>query len=311
VMITKEAQGVKQAVVTDRLSITGRYAVVTERPAAENRDAERAGSKGDAAYGRQTGRWFFSSKLTQFQKEELRTGLGDAPAGFDVLLRTKARGAAPEDILEEINAAARKLTAIRQEASGGKAYSVLYRPPQFYETMLRDLPVLPDRVFSDLPSVVESLKTFCPETEAYEDRTMTLAERFGLDREIEKLNRKVVWLKSGAYLVIEQTEALTAIDINSGHSRRGRNAEETCREINQEAIAEAARQIRLREIGGMILVDLMKNQSEEEAEELLKYAREELKKDRRHAEAYDITRLGLLEIVRQKTAPPLAEILGE
>ena len=288
VMITKDEQGIKQAVVTDRLSVTGRYTVVAEN-------------------SEEKGRLSFSSKLTRSEKEKLKAGIEEVPDGFDILLRTNARKAVAEEIQKEITGAVTALKEIRGKGTQGKAFTVLMRPPEFYVSLLRDFPFAPDKVLSDIPLAAERLKEICPCASLYEERGMTLAERYDLKNAIEKLTQKVSWLKSGAYLVIEPTEALTVIDVNSGHSKKGRSAQETYRNVNFEAVEEAARQIRLRDLSGIILIDLIKMKNEEDFEEVLKFAKEVLKRDRRHAEALDITKAGLLEIVRQKTARPLAE----
>ena len=288
VLITKDAQGVKQAACTDRLTLAGRLAVVTE------------GRRGYA----------FSSKLKYEEREALKKALDPSlAADREVLIRTNARDVPPEAVEEEIRGLADILKGAREKA-GEKAYSVLYRPPAFYDRLLRDFPEVPDRIVSDIPAVVSGFQAAgFDKAELYEETAMTLAERAGLVREIDKLTQRVAWMKSGAYLVIEPTEALISIDVNSGHRTKGRSAAETYREVNYEAIEEAARQIRLRDLSGMILIDLIKMKEDSDKEELLKYAREVFARDRRHTEVADITKLGLLEIIRQKSGAPLAERL--
>ena len=288
VLITKDARGNKQASCTDRLTLAGKYAVVTE------------GRSGFA----------FSSKLGFEERDKLKEALDPSLAAeYEVLLRTNARDASPEDAEEEIRALLDTLKGVRERA-GEKAYSVLCRPTAFYDALLRDLPERPDRILSDIPAVVSGFKeSGFEEAELYEDRSLTLAEKTNLVRDLEKLTQRAAWMKSGAYLVIEPTEALISIDVNSGHRLKGRSAEETYREVNYEAVEEAARQIRLRNLSGMILIDLIKMKSDKDREDLLAYAKDVFRRDRRHTDVLDITKLGLMEIIRQRTGQPLSEIL--
>ena len=121
---------------------------------------------------------------------------------------------------------------------------------------------------------------------------------------------KRVWLKSGGNIIIEPTEALTVIDVNTGKAIQGkRQRETTFYKINVEAAIEAARQIRARNISGIILIDFIDMQDKENEEKLMALFREELKKDKIKTTVIDITKLGLLELTRMKKNPPLWEML--
>ena len=119
-----------------------------------------------------------------------------------------------------------------------------------------------------------------------------------------------MWLKSGAYLVIEKTEAFTSVDVNTGKCERGRHASETYRRINHEAAEEVIRQIILRNLSGMILVDFINMENPDHKEELVNVARKLARRDPLRMEIVDLTPLGIMEIIRRKAERPLSEILG-
>jgi ribonuclease G len=140
--------------------------------------------------------------------------------------------------------------------------------------------------------------------------TLTLAQLFNLEHDLDRLSQKIVWLKSGAYLVIERTEAFVIIDINTGRCTRGKIPEETYRKINLEAGEEILRQLRLRELSGMILIDFINLESEDHREELVNVMKKRARKEHRKTEVIDLTKLGILEMVREKKGKPLDEILS-
>ena len=292
VLITKDAQGVKQAVASDRLSVAGRYTVLTE------------GKKGLA----------FSSKLGADRKQELKELLKEAGVlsgpqsgqEREILVRTNAAGATSREILDELAELEEALRSVHEKAKTAGTYAVLYEPPAFYLTMLRDLPEYPETIMSDIPKVIDAIDG----CQVHHNPCIAFPDYIDLPHTLYKLQQRVAWLKSGAYLVIEPTEALTAIDVNTGHMRRGKKPQETYRQVNEEAITEAARQIRLRNLSGMILIDLIKMKDEEAFQSLVPFAKKAFKDDPVHVDVVDISKLGLLEIIRQKTSAPLGEILG-
>ena len=141
----------------------------------------------------------------------------------------------------------------------------------------------------------------------YEDTGLSLKALYRLEKGLNDALAARVWLKSGAYLVIEPTEALTVIDVNTGKYTGGRDKQETIRKINLEAAREIAGQLRLRNLSGIILVDFVDLDKKEAQEELLLYMRELLKRDSMKAAAVDMTALGLMEITRKKQKKTLAE----
>lgn len=141
----------------------------------------------------------------------------------------------------------------------------------------------------------------------YEDRMLPLKALYRLEKGLDDGLCEKVWLKSGAYLVIEPTEALTVIDVNTGKYTGGSKKQKVIQKINQEAAKEIARQLRLRNLSGIILVDFVDMKEKEAQEELLAFMRELLKKDPMKAAAVDLTSLGLMELTRKKQRKPLLE----
>ncbi len=146
------------------------------------------------------------------------------------------------------------------------------------------------------------------EIKLHEDDNLSLTSLYDLVRQADKALERTVNLKSGGNLVIEPTEALTVIDVNTAKAIRGHSMEETFRKINREAAKMAARLIRLRNLSGIILIDFINMKKEEDTEELISFLKEELAKDPGRAVFHDMTKLGLCEITRKKVSPPLHEI---
>lgn len=164
-----------------------------------------------------------------------------------------------------------------------------------------------DEIVTDSEKIYEDLQKYKPSKKLrlYKDDLLSLPKLYSVDSRMDEALGKRVWLKSGGYLIIEPTEALTVIDVNSGkyEAGKGHSHAETCRKINWEAAAEIAIQLRLRNLSGIILVDFINMEREEEKRELLSYLRDILVK----TTVVDITPLGLVELTRKKTNKPLAE----
>ena len=316
VQVVKDASGRKEPVLTDNIRISGKYAVLSMQAS-------------PAAY---------STKLTPEEKRVLCKWMEDAgrPDGtgslpedaggrslpYGVIVRTNASRARKPDFLDEIGSMAGQMDAIRSSYAKAKKGELLWKPEPFYVQALRDLYEAPDRCFTDIPSVAGELSRFTDQpagTEYPEDgaiyraeagKAFSLPELYGLPHELDRLTQKIVWLKSGAFLVIEQTEAFVSIDVNTGRCTKGRIPEETYRKVNLEAAAEIARQLALRNLSGMILVDFIKLENEDHRDELIHVMQKLVRKDQVRTEAVDLTPLGIMEIVRHKVRKPLAEVLG-
>ena len=172
---------------------------------------------------------------------------------------------------------------------------------------------LPVEIVTDRKEMYDELKTYESERgdklniRFYQDTFLSLSSLYSLEKKLENALSSHVWLKSGGFLVIEPTEALTVIDVNSGKYVAGRDADETFRKINLEAAEEVARQLRLRNLSGIIIVDFINMRSGQYRQELLHHMKELTAKDRISTRIIDITPLGLMEITRKKINKPLRE----
>ena len=297
IQIIRDASGKKTAAATMKLKLPGRFAVL---------------SAGDGSLS-------FSRRLSSEQKDLLRKWMRDVDrSGYSVLLRTSSREAEKADIIREVEELKARWQKLIHDVAYAKAGSLLYQPDPFYIEMLRDLNLKPDRLFSDIPRIAEELlscRPYCQDQDLeydiyYGKKTLPLRTVYNLTQEVRRLTAKNVWLKSGAYLVIEKTEAFTSIDVNTGKCERGRHASETYRRINHEAAEEVIRQIILRNLSGMILVDFINMENPDHKEELVNVAKKLARRDPLRMEIIDLTPLGIMEIIRQKTERPLAEVLG-
>lgn len=154
-------------------------------------------------------------------------------------------------------------------------------------------------------------KGTCPEIRFYQDDMLSLSGLYSVDKKLADALESRVWLKSGAYLVIESTEALTVIDVNSGKYESEKDAHDTYLKINLEAAGEVARQLRLRNLSGIIIVDFINMQLPADKRELLQYLKALVSRDRIPTNVVDITALGLVEITRKKINRPLQEQFSE
>ena len=164
-------------------------------------------------------------------------------------------------------------------------------------------------VLTDLPEAFKELSECFTDVKLYDDTQISLKQLYALETKLKDALAKKVWLKSGAYLVIEQTECLTTIDVNSGKMIQGEQKEEAIRKVNEEAAREVAIQIPLRNLSGMLIIDFINMKQKEKEEQLLKYMKELTATDKL-TKVVDITALGLMELVRKKVNPSLKEQLG-
>jgi ribonuclease G len=177
-----------------------------------------------------------------------------------------------------------------------------------------------DGIYTDIQEIKAQIETCLPYlakqglVHLYEDRAVSLQTLYHIGGNIEKLLSDKVWLPSGANLILEQLETLTFIDVNSAKNLKGsktKDQEAVILSINKEAAREAARQLRLRNISGMILIDFINFSRKESEEELISFLKSELKQDVVPCKFIDLTKLGLVEITRKKTRKSLKEIIDE
>lgn len=223
------------------------------------------------------------------------------------IIRTQAEHAEDAAITREIEGQARLLYSIMKKSEYATQYTCLYHTEVEYIKDIRRLQALQDvEIVTDIPEVTEAI----PKIPLYTDE-YTLTLRYSLASLLEKTLSKRAYLKSGAYLVIEPTEAMTVIDVNSGKSIKGKNAEEQFLKINIEAAKEIARQLRLRNISGIVMIDFINMKEESHNHELMKNLAEYVRTDPVRTTVVDMTKLGLVELTRQKGKRALHEVFSE
>lgn len=295
VQVSREAVKTKAPSVTTNLSLTGKYLVLTT----ENR-----------VLG-------YSSRLKSEQKARLKAWIekwGPLPSGL--IVRTNAGGAEEKELLEEYHRLCEQYHFLTEQAIHRNVCSCVLRSrPAYLTSILGSRSESLKEILTDDRELYEQIREFLLEempkdagkVRLYEDRMLPLKALYRLEKGLADGLCEKVWLKSGAYLVIEPTEALTVIDVNTGKYTGGSKKQKVIQKINQEAAKEIARQLRLRNLSGIILVDFVDMKEKEAQEELLAFMRELLKKDPMKAAAVDLTPLGLMELTRKKQRKPLLE----
>ena len=295
VQVSREAVKTKAPSVTTNLSLSGKYLVLTS---------------GNLRLG-------YSSRLGAGEKERLKIlteNWKEDGAGW--IIRTNAAEACSEALQKEHDVLLAQYDYLRTQAVHRAACScVLKSRPSYLDAVLGSRADVLQEILTDDADLYAQIRQFMememPEDldklRFYEDRMMPLKALYRLEKSLEEALREKVWLKSGAYLVIEPTEALTVIDVNTGKYTGGKKKEDTIRRINREAAAEIARQLRLRNLSGIILVDFIDMALPEDRQELLEEMRLLLRRDPQKAAAVDITALGLMELTRRKQKKTLRE----
>lgn len=293
VQIKKAAVRTKQAVVTLYPELAGRYCVISTKK------CEKGISKKikDPDRTRQ-----LKELLEQYKEEE-----------YGILLRTNAAYATPEEIRSECDKMVEEMHERMEHGRYMACFSLLRGEDPFYVKYINSCRLEElDRIITDDGEICRELQTLYGSlVQYYQDTAYPLDKLLGIQSKLAKAYEKRVWLKSGGNLVIEPTEALTVIDVNTGKAVEGkRNKETTFFKLNCEAAVEAARQIRMRNLSGIILIDFIDMKKTQHQDELMALLRTELAKDKTRTALIDITKLGLVEITRMKKNKPLYEAMG-
>lgn len=293
VQIKKAAVRTKQAVVTLYPELAGRYCVISTKT------CEKGISKKikDPDRTRQ-----LKELLEQYKEEE-----------YGILLRTNAAYATPEEIRSECDKIVEEMHERMEHGRYMACFSLLRGEDPFYVKYINSCRLEElDRIITDDGEICRELQTsYGNLVQYYQDTVYPLDKLLGIQSKLAKAYEKRVWLKSGGNLVIEPTEALTVIDVNTGKAVEGkRNKETTFFKLNCEAAVEAARQIRMRNLSGIILIDFIDMKKTQHQDELMALLRTELAKDKTRTALIDITKLGLVEITRMKKNKPLCEAMG-
>ena len=239
-----------------------------------------------------------------------------------VIIRTAAAGRPKEDIISDLEAFHAIWTDIRQKMESSRAPAVVYREQSLVGKLLRDLadrriPGDPHRQRAGVPARARArqriLPNLAPKVKCY-DKPFPIFEEYGVQAEIDKALKSKVWLKSGGSIVINQTEALVAIDVNTGRyvgKKTSGRLEDTIVKTNLEAVKEIVRQVRLRDLGGIIVLDFIDMEEKKNRQKVLQAVEQELKKDRSPSKALQVSDFGLVIITRKRVKQSLERVLTE
>jgi len=299
VQVAKEPIGTKGARITSHVAIAGRHLVLT-----------LSGSR--VGVSRR-----IDSDRERRRLREIVERVRPRDVGF--IIRTAGEGAREADLEADVKYLVSAWEQIQSQREVARAPAVLYAEPSLPLRVVRDVAGSETRrIVVDNESVYEEMRgfvtRFCaeprPRVELYKG-TRPMFDHFGIEAEIEANLGRKVWLKSGGYLIIDQSEALTAIDVNTGRYVGKRDLEETVLKTNLEAVKEVVRQLRFRNIGGLIIVDLIDMETAENREKVYRAFQEALRQDKAKTNILKISELGLVEMTRKRTRENLVQQLCE
>ena len=307
VIVKKEASGFKKALVSNAVTLQGVYMVLSD-------------SSPGISYSRKLPKELCQKIADWLEGDDSICEAYQAnPAKKShIIVRTAASDCTREAFLSELHFLGAKLQEIVNAPAGNNR--LLYRPSLYGVEYLQRISGCTDaEIVTDQKTVYEELKRHldgsnasCPyRLRFYQDRALSLDTLYHISKYMKEAVQEKVWLRSGGFLMIQKTEALTAIDVNTGKSVHGKDSRKTILHTNKEAALEAARQIRLRNISGMILIDFINLDDAQKREEYHDILREALLKDPVPAEMIDETGLQLVEVVRRRQEPSFAEIITD
>lgn len=298
VQVVRESSKGKPPKVSTKLNFSGKYLVLTSE---------------HTSLG-------ISRKLDAETKKRLREMLKfREKSDFGIVVRTNAAHADICEIEEEYHRLKQEYLNVKETARYRTVYSCLRTELPDYLHVLQGIKEEQmDVIITDDKEIYEQVRSYMEQfprqkctLKYYDDPMLSLNKLYSLDTRIEEGLQERVWLKSGGYLIIQPTEALTVIDVNSGKSIARRKVQEHFLNINLEAAEEITHQIRLRNLSGIIIVDFINMESEEDDEVLMKALRTHARADRVPIQIIGMTRLKLVEITRKKVKKPLFELLNE
>jgi len=300
VQVDKEERGNKGAALTTFISLAGRYLVLMP-------NNPKAGG--------------ISRRIEGEDRNELRDSLSkiEVPSGMGVIVRTAGVGRSAEELQWDLNYLMQLWESIETEGNNTKAPSFLFQESNVIIRAIRDyLRQDVGEVIIDNPEAYELARVFIQQVmpsyaskvKLYED-DIPLFNRYQVESQIETAFEREVKLPSGGSIVIDPTEALVSIDINSSRATKGRDIEETALQTNLEAADEIARQLRLRDMGGLVVIDFIDMQPVRNQREVETRMRNALEMDRARVQVGRISRFGLLEMSRQRLRPSLGETMSK
>jgi ribonuclease G len=299
VQITKEPIGTKGPRVTTQVSLPGRFLVYMP-------DHEHVG---------------VSRKIEdRAERTRLKTLLRELrPKGAGVIVRTVGAEQGKNEFQSDIRYLEQLWMKIGKQSERSRAPALLHQEMEFTTGLIRDIftedvtqLVIDSK--EEHRQIIQYLTTYAPELKTrvkHYRGEAPVFDHFGIENEIEKAMERKVWLKKGGYITIDQTEALVAVDVNTGRFTGKKSQEETILKTNLEAAEEIARQLRLRDLGGIIVLDFIDMEDEGNRKAVLDTLRNRLKRDRARTKAFAVSELGLVEMTRQRQRPSLANYFTE
>ena len=296
VQVEKEERGNKGAALTSFISLAGRYLVLMP-------NNPRGGG--------------VSRRIEGEDRAELREAMSQltVPDGMSIIARTAGIGRSAEELQWDLSYLMQLWTAIDEAASGNQAPLLIYLESSLVIRAIRDY-FQPDigEILIDTDEIYEQASSFMSvvmpdnmsRVKRYQD-DVPLFSRFQIEHQIETAYSRTVTLPSGGAIVIDHTEALVSVDVNSARSTRGSDIEETAARTNLEAADELARQMRLRDLGGLIVIDFIDMESSKNQKDVEQRLKDALRHDRARVQMGKISRFGLLELSRQRLRPALSE----
>jgi len=293
VQVTKEPISTKGPRVSQQVSLPGRYLVYM--PGADHVGVSRKIPSRDERV-----------RLKRILREI-------KPEGGGVIARTAGEGRSKKEFREDLNYLLKMWKKTERRAVSAPAPALVHREMSLATGLIRDLLTEDvDEVIVDSPEVHHEIGMYLESVSpALVNRVrpykgkLPIFDAFRIEPEIEKLFERKVWLKHGGYIVIDQAEALVAIDVNTGRFVGKRNQEDTISKTNLEAAREISRQLRLRDIGGIIVLDFIDMETEVNKKAVLEELRRNLKRDRSRTKTFAVSELGLVEMTRQRERPSL------
>ncbi|PZQ45900.1 MAG: ribonuclease [Micavibrio aeruginosavorus] len=302
IQVSKEERGNKGAAVTTYLSMPGRYCVLMP-------NSPRGGG--------------VSRKIASFKdRKRMKEMLDDlqVPDGMSVILRTAGVTRTKVEIKRDLDYLTRLWNTIREHTLKSVAPALIYEEGNLIKRAIRDLY---SRDIEDVyvsgeegyKNAKEFMKMLMPshakKVQEYKNDRVPMFHKFGVENQIADMGEPTVNLKSGGYLVINPTEALVSVDVNSGRATKERHIEDTALKTNLEAADEVARQLRLRDLGGLVVVDFIDMEDRRNNRKVEQRLRDALSNDRARIQVGRISSFGLLELSRQRLNPSLAEAQQE
>lgn len=286
VQVKKDGTDKKEPLATENIELTGEFLVLSS-------DRSFVGISGK-----------IRDKARREELKSLVSGFVTGDYGF--IVRTEAAGAGDEEIINEAGVLAERFIKIQEKQQFLKPCQLAATNQSFSSRYVFGLsPGQTDRIISDEGEICRQAQEYGYQVRQMEKQDQSIERAYRFSHSLEEAFHTRVWMKSGGFLIIERTEAMTVVDVNTGKSIGRGKKEGHIIKINREAAKETARQIRLRNLSGIVLVDFIDMKEREEEDKLLAYMQSCLNRDSKKAAAVDMTKLGLMEITRKKVKKPI------